>query len=483
MMEFTRGKLEESRERGPIARLARWIGFRRVLPSRLGLKLAVSGLALAQRLLRRPALAPHGRGATRRGDRRPSPVPPRRERRMMPPTTPARGESRPRPRPGGLRDAGALRARQPRRGARPWWAAGFEVASVPKHVCCGALHAHAASSSRRASPRAVHDRALRRGGRLAPRGARQRRLRRPHEASTGGSWAMTPDGPRARSAFERRVVDMSEVLATPESLERLGPLLGDGVACGDRSPGTRRATSATASRSAHNPSLSSTLSPASTASPSTVRSPAAARPGSTRCSGQRTASRSSSRSWRPCDARARGPSSPRIPGATSSGRSAWREQGATWRSCTSPRRSTAHSTAEPRSGGADERLRSREAPDLTLPVAEVSDDALVPAGEVHARDLVEGLLVLRGPGAVANASVDRVEAVPRRSRGPGASVSPSPLSFPSRPPPPRSPHPAALLVAVEPQVLELLAEHGRGHGLRGTTIKVISSTSAPALRR
>ena len=105
---------------------------------------------------------------------------------------------------------------------------------------------------------------------------------------------MTLDGPRAE-AFERRVVDMSEVLATPESLERLGPLLGD--APGLQGPITwdARATSATASRSAHN-LASSTLSPESNASPSTVRSPAAARPGSTRCSGQRTASRSSSRS-------------------------------------------------------------------------------------------------------------------------------------------------------------------------------------------
>ena len=64
MMEFTRGKLEETK-RGPIARLARWIGFRRVLPSRLGLKLAVSGLALAQRL-RLTASRPWSRGCAAR---------------------------------------------------------------------------------------------------------------------------------------------------------------------------------------------------------------------------------------------------------------------------------------------------------------------------------------------------------------------------------------------------------------------------------
>ena len=46
MMEFTRGKLEETGTRGPLARLVRWIGFRRILPSRAGLKLAVGGLAL-----------------------------------------------------------------------------------------------------------------------------------------------------------------------------------------------------------------------------------------------------------------------------------------------------------------------------------------------------------------------------------------------------------------------------------------------------
>ena len=225
MMEFTRGKLEESRKRGPIARLARWIGFRRVLPSRLGLKLAVSGLALAQRL-RLTRLAPMVAGLRGEVTAALPPVPPRRERRPLPPTTPARGKSRGRV----LVLEGCvmpeLFGRVNHAEARLLAAAGFEVASVPKHVCCGALHAHngeleqARELARSTIERfdAVDDSCpvvLDSAGCGA------------HMREYGRLLGHDPGWAARAEAFERRVVDMSEVLATPESLERLGPLLGD----------------------------------------------------------------------------------------------------------------------------------------------------------------------------------------------------------------------------------------------------------------
>lgn len=220
MMEFTRGKLEKTQKRGPLARVARWVGFRRVLPSRFGLKLAVGGLALAQRLgLTR--LAPLVAGLRGEVTAALPPVPPRRERRPLPPTTPARGESRGRV----LVLEGCvmpeLFGRVNHAEARLLAAAGFEVASVPKHVCCGALHAHngeleqARELARSTIERfdAVDDSCpvvLDSAGCGA------------HMREYGRLLANDPAWATRAEAFGRRVVDMSEVLAAPGSLERLG---------------------------------------------------------------------------------------------------------------------------------------------------------------------------------------------------------------------------------------------------------------------
>ena len=110
--------------------------------------------------------------------------------------------------------------------ARLLAAAGFEVASVPKHVCCGALHAH---NGELEQARELARSTIERFDAMddscpvvldsAGCGA--------HMREYGRLLGHDPEWAARAEAFERRVVDMSEALATPESLERLGPLLSD----------------------------------------------------------------------------------------------------------------------------------------------------------------------------------------------------------------------------------------------------------------
>jgi len=141
MMEFARDGLMSARRHGPLVHVARWVGFRRVLPSRALLRICVALLGLAQRAGLVRLLAPllGARGAALR--HMPA-VPPRAERRPLEPRIPAQGA-----REGAVAMlAGCvmpeLYGRVNRATARCLAAAGLEVQSAPGHVCCGALHAH-----------------------------------------------------------------------------------------------------------------------------------------------------------------------------------------------------------------------------------------------------------------------------------------------------------------------------------------------------
>lgn len=223
MMEYTRGRLAETRPPGPLARLARWAGFRRILPSRRGLKAAVFGLNVGQRtgLIRLVAPLMGLRGSVMRHLPK---VPPRAERQPVPAVTPAAGESR-----GTVLVLEGcvmpeLFGRVNHAVCRTLSAAGLEVKSVPKHVCCGALHAHngeleqakdlAKSTIERfdavdPAARVVVD--------SAGCGAHMREYGRLLADDPG--WAARAD------SFGSRVVDYSEEMARPGALERLRPKL------------------------------------------------------------------------------------------------------------------------------------------------------------------------------------------------------------------------------------------------------------------
>lgn len=227
MMEFTRGRLNEQRPPGPLARVARWVGFRRILPSRLGLKLAVFGMWLGQRTGAIRLLAPllGARGSVMR--HLPA-VPPRAERRPLPATTPAEGESRGRV----LVLEGCvmpeLFGRVNHAMARVLAASGLDVLAVPKHVCCGALHAH---NGELEQARDLARETIRRFDAVDPEarvvldsagcGA--------HMREYGRLLADDPEWSERAARFGARVVDLSEELARPGALERLRPRLGAGA--------------------------------------------------------------------------------------------------------------------------------------------------------------------------------------------------------------------------------------------------------------
>ncbi len=141
MMEYTRGNLTAAVERKPLARLARWVGFRRVLPSRLALRLLGSLLRLAQvtGLIKLAAKLGGRRGA---GLLDLPAIPPLPSRRLLPAVTPARGGKR--------ASAGVLEgcvmpelfSRVNRATVQSLAALGVESHAPPGVVCCGSLHAH-----------------------------------------------------------------------------------------------------------------------------------------------------------------------------------------------------------------------------------------------------------------------------------------------------------------------------------------------------
>jgi glycolate oxidase iron-sulfur subunit len=141
MMETARSGLEHAVPRSLAARLARWLGFDVVLPSRFWLRVSFGALRFAQLTgaIKLVAALAGQRGASLRSMPR---VPPASERRALPATTPARGAKR------GeclvlegcvMRE---LYGRVNRATVEVLAANGFESRCATKHVCCGALHAH-----------------------------------------------------------------------------------------------------------------------------------------------------------------------------------------------------------------------------------------------------------------------------------------------------------------------------------------------------
>jgi glycolate oxidase iron-sulfur subunit len=141
MMEYARDALATRGRRPIVSRLARWLGFSVVLPSRWLLHLAAGSLRLAQRsgLARKIAPWLGARGAALANLPR---VPPARERRALPRVTPARGETR-----GAVAVLEGcvmpeLYGRVNRATVDSLAAHGIACRTAAGHTCCGALHAH-----------------------------------------------------------------------------------------------------------------------------------------------------------------------------------------------------------------------------------------------------------------------------------------------------------------------------------------------------
>jgi glycolate oxidase iron-sulfur subunit len=139
MMEFTRGKLAAARPGGPLRRLARWLGFRVLLPRRLLLRTAGSLLRLAQ-LVRLDRVADRVLGE--RGLAHLPRIPALPARRLLPREVLARGTERARV----LLLEGCVlpefHARVNRATARTLADLGVSVRVPGSLVCCGSLHAH-----------------------------------------------------------------------------------------------------------------------------------------------------------------------------------------------------------------------------------------------------------------------------------------------------------------------------------------------------
>jgi glycolate oxidase iron-sulfur subunit len=141
MMEHARGALSKTGRRTLGARLARWIGFRVLLPHRFALRSAAALGRLAQTTgLLKLAAKLGGKRAKPMLDA-PS-IPPRMERRRLPAVTPASGE----PRGIVMVLEGCvmpeLFGRVNRATVEVLSAAGYESRVPRAHVCCGSLHAH-----------------------------------------------------------------------------------------------------------------------------------------------------------------------------------------------------------------------------------------------------------------------------------------------------------------------------------------------------
>jgi glycolate oxidase iron-sulfur subunit len=149
MMEFARGAREEVLHRGVLARLARRIGFRVVLPSRLALRTLGSLLSLAQtlRLDRLPSRLGARDGVWARGLADLPRVPPLPARRLLPRLVPAVAIERERML--FLQGCAMPEFHAHVNRATVDSLARLGVASVvpPELVCCGSLHAHNGDST------------------------------------------------------------------------------------------------------------------------------------------------------------------------------------------------------------------------------------------------------------------------------------------------------------------------------------------------
>lgn len=145
MMELTRDGLESRRQRKLPARLARWLGFRVILPSRMALRLVGSLTRLMQVSGLARVLAP-ALGAAGRALQSLPALPPARERALLPQRNPAdshSGDSNARPALFMLEGCAQpeLFGHVNRSTVKALCAAGHDV-HVARAVCCGALHAH-----------------------------------------------------------------------------------------------------------------------------------------------------------------------------------------------------------------------------------------------------------------------------------------------------------------------------------------------------
>ncbi|MDP6409338.1 MAG: heterodisulfide reductase-related iron-sulfur binding cluster [Planctomycetota bacterium] len=215
MMEFTRGGLEAGGGRPWWSRLARWAGFRVLLPSRRLLGLVAALLRLAQKTgaVRLAPLLLGRRGAA--ATSLPA-VPPASERVPLPARTAAVGE--PRGRVSVLHGCvmPVLFGRVNRSTVRVLAAAGLEVRSPTRAGCCGSLHAHngdlAAARALARKTIAAHEGITDLSGAMAPivvnsAGCGSHMKEYGELLSDDAEWHE-----RARS-FAARVVDFSEHLA------------------------------------------------------------------------------------------------------------------------------------------------------------------------------------------------------------------------------------------------------------------------------
>ncbi|MEE8467335.1 MAG: heterodisulfide reductase-related iron-sulfur binding cluster [Planctomycetota bacterium] len=226
MMEFTRAGLQTLQRRGPLVRLARWMGFRVVLVNRRWLALSVTLLGLAQRFGLVRLLAPLA-GARGRALAALPRVPARSKRRPLaahtPGGSPARGQ--------GVGRVAMLEGcvmpelfgRVNRATLRCLTAVGDDVHVPADHVCCGALHAH---NGDRDGARELALRTLDAFEPLAGPVVVNSAGCAAHMKEYGRSLADVQGQRKRAQDFANRVVDLAEYLHSGGRLERLSEQLG-----------------------------------------------------------------------------------------------------------------------------------------------------------------------------------------------------------------------------------------------------------------
>ncbi len=221
LMGRTRERLAVELPPGPLARLARWIGFGVVLPSRRWLSCAATALGLAQRLGLVRLLVPLA-GARGRALAELPRVPGRSQRRPLPERWPAQEPADER----ASMLAGCvmplLYGRVNRAAARCLAAVGTEVTTPADHACCGALHAH--NGDLEGARRLARETIAAFEGRPGPVVVASAGCGA-HMKSYGELLADDPEWAERARTFAARVVDFGEYLAQPARLERLGAAL------------------------------------------------------------------------------------------------------------------------------------------------------------------------------------------------------------------------------------------------------------------
>lgn len=233
MMEHTRFGLDAVHPRPWHARLARWIGFRVILPSRFMLR----ATALFGRLAQTTGLTKLLASALRSKTLRDAPtIPPLAERTLLPATTPARGQRR-----------GSVAVLQGcmmpelfggvnRATVNVLSAVGLESRVPAEHVCCGSLHAH---NGDREGARTLARATIEAFERVVDDSGTPTRI----VVNSAGCGAHMKEYPalfehdaawleRARR-FSARVVDFSELVAEPAQKSELVRALGERSVAGE----------------------------------------------------------------------------------------------------------------------------------------------------------------------------------------------------------------------------------------------------------